>query len=155
MATAVENQPPIPGKNKYIAWNAVTNTFDEYPIKLSEVVVGNFLELIVSPPVRRPGFLSYKKQIVQVSLHDLLRNHINVTKLYARPNDTGTSTDSTGSNTAVGAQSSAGTIQCGAQAGSGDVLDQESSLYWKEQMQSLHYSEDPEEGWDVETTPQP
>jgi hypothetical protein len=147
---AVESNPPMPGKNKYIVWNSATSVFDEYPIKLSETQIGNFLEMIVVPPIRRAGFLSYKKRIIQVSINDLLRNHVNVTKFYTTPN----TQPNTGSGTPVGSIPPADTIQRGTKTSSGDELDQESSIYWKEQMQSLYNSEDPEEEWDLETATQ-
>ena len=148
MASALT--PPIPGKNKYVVWNPEIQDFDEFPIRLGDKLVGNFLEIIVAPPVRRAGFLSYKKQIFSLSVNDLLRNHFNVTKPY-----TITTTDNTGSSTNVGDKPTGVTNQSGSQAGTGDELDKESSLHWQRQIESLLYLEDTEEGWLMEETAQP
>jgi hypothetical protein len=140
--------PPMPGKNKYVVWNPEVEAFDEFPIKIGETLVGNFLEIIVAPPVKRAGFLSHKKQIFQLSIHDLLRNHFNVTKPYITT--ASASNTNTGSTTTTGDQPTSVTNQRGSPARPGDELDQESSLYWEEQTQSLLNSENSEEGWIME-----
>ena len=149
MSTALH--PPIPGKNKYVVWDPTQDRFVEFLMKLGEVQIGNFLEIIVAPPIRRAGFLSYKKQIFYISLHDLLRNHFNVTRPYITP----VRETSTGSSTNVGTQSLNNTDQCISKTSSGNELDEESSIHWKEQIRSLLNSEDPEEGWEFPETTQP
>lgn len=139
MSTAVETNPN-PGKNKYVVWNSVTSTFDEYPIKLSDVPVGNFIEFIVAPPVRREGFLTFKKQVYKVPLHNLIRNKVNVSTPYV-----GTNPTNTGSPTTVGnAVAAINSNQQAAMPSIGDDVDKESSVYWAEQIESLFYSEDSE-----------
>lgn len=140
MTVAVENNPPKPGKNKFVSWNPTTNTFDEFPIKIGVVQIGNYLEIDIAPPVRRAGFLSHNKQIYFVPLHDIIRNHFNVTKPYIRTAEPITS--SSRSSAVMGTDSSSGTDQPGPQTSSGDDIDEKSSLYWQEQVQSLLYSDD-------------
>lgn len=130
--------PPMPGKNKYVVWNSELNVFDEFPIKLGEVIEGNFLEIIIAPPVRREGFLSYKKQLFYLSIHDLLRNHVNVRKPYI----TTAIATNTGSPTDVEKQPISVTDQSRPRTSAGDELDKESCLYWQEQIESLLNTED-------------
>jgi hypothetical protein len=142
--------PPMPGKNKYIVWDSSQDRFIEFPIKLGETQVGNFLEILVAPPIKRVGFLSYNKQVFHLSINDLLRNHFNVSKPYIQP----TGETSTGSPTNVGSQSLIGPNQRSIEASTGNELDKESSVYWQEQVRSLFYYEDSEEGWNMEETTQ-
>lgn len=139
MSIVVESNPPLPGKNKYLVWNTTTNVFDEFPVKLGEVQVGNFLGILVAPPIRRAGFLSHKKQIFHLSIHDLLRNHFNVTKPYIINNITATST---GPASTIGIQPASNTNKPRSKTDIGDEFDKESSLYWQEQINSLLNSED-------------
>jgi hypothetical protein len=95
---SVEANVPIPGKNKYIVWDEVQNKYVGFSIRLGEVQTGNFLEILAAPAVRKEGFISYKKQVFKLSIHDLLRNHVNVNQPYIRL----AGTDNSGSNALVG-----------------------------------------------------
>jgi len=130
--------PPVPGKNKYVVFDSVQDRFVEFPIRLDEVQVGNFLEISVLPPIRREGFLSYKKQTYKVTLHDLLRNHVNVNTPYSRP----ITTNSSRSTSDVGTQPTNVANKLRPKESPGDELDKESSLYWEEQISTLLNSED-------------
>ena len=126
-----------PGKNKYLVLNSVTNTYDEHPVKLADTPVGKFLEILVLPPVLVAGFLSYKKEVFHVTLHNLLRSKVNVTNPITLNAPTATS-----STTLTRTQSTVYSNQLGSQAGSGDELSKESDLCWEEQIAALQYSED-------------
>lgn len=140
--------PPTPGKNKYLVWDQNTNQFVEFSMKIGESQTGNFLEILVAPAVRRPGFLSHKKQVYHLSIHDLLRNHFNVTKPYVYPATSGENTSR--STSVVGGQPASNRVESATKSSARDELDEESSVHWKEQIDSLLYSENPEEGWILE-----
>lgn len=135
-------QVPTPGRNKFIVRNS-DGSFDEYLIKLSDKVVGNFIEFAVAPAVRQEGFLSYNKNTYKVSLHDLLRNHVNVSKPYRSDNTAGSDVgkESTGAPTSVGGNQAIDSNQPGSLQTPGDEIDEESRLYWEEQVDSLYFTD--------------
>jgi hypothetical protein len=135
-----EATPYVPGKNKYLVFNRVTNTFEEYPVKLSETITGKFLKFAVAPPILQPGFLSYKKQVFFVSLHDLLRNHVNVSNPYT--NVRAKSTDSTNPQSVAAGGNDPATDQSRIIVPVGDSVDQAASVFWSEQVESLYNTED-------------
>lgn len=142
---SVEANVPIPGKNKYIVWDEVQNKYVGFSIRLGEVQTGNFLEILAAPAVRKEGFISYKKQVFKLSIHDLLRNHVNVNQPYIRL----AGTDNSRSNALVGNTTTGNTHQFIVGEGPGDELDKESSVHWEEQINTLYNIEDQEEGWEL------
>lgn len=142
--TISSTAPPKPGKNKYLVWNSDKNEFDTYSIKLAETPVGKFLDILVAPPILAGGFLSYKKCVYKVSLHDLLRNHINVSipHLTIGSNSASGGVSSTGSTTSMGAESSTGTNQSATELNTRGAVLEEHDIYWEEQVQSLLNTED-------------
>ena len=143
MSIAVEANPPKPKKNKYVSWNAAINEFEEHSIKVGTEQIGNYLSIDAAPPVRRAGFLSHNKQVYAISIHDLLRNHFNVTKPYLYP-DNPNHGQNPGSTDSMGTQPANNTVQSRLETGPRDELDQESSLRWSEQMLALLNSDDSE-----------
>ena len=146
-----EHSPPFPKKNEYLVWDQRIEQFVKFSIKIGQTQIGNYLDVLVLPATRQPGFLSHNKQVYFVYTNDLLRNHFNVTKPYAYPIFAGDS--SPGSTPIVGSDSTSNSDKPSSKPSIGDELDKESDLFWKEQIHSLLHSENPEEGWDMAYSP--
>ena len=138
-----ENQqqivPPVAiGKNKFVTWNPTTSTFEEFSIKIADQIEGkNYVELLVRPPVIRGGFLAFKKKIYQLSLHDILRGHFNVTKHYNRPATTNNTTIPEPA-ASLGGNSTSNTDQQRSQDALRASIDQAADLYFQEQVEQLY-----------------
>lgn len=129
---------PRPGKGKYFVWNCEAGAFDEYIVKVGEVQQGNFVDLLIAPPILAAGFLSFNKKVFHLSLHDLLRNHVNVhpSRIKTPNHNLPARTPASGrTNSAVP------TNQPGSSFEDGGV-PQEHDIRWAEQMQSLLNSDD-------------
>ena len=135
--------PPIPGKNKYLVWDEVGQSFVPFVMKLGEVQVGNFLEMLVPPPVRREGFLSYKKQVFKVTLPHLLRNKVDVSRPYQYPVITSEPTSAE-----VVRNPSFNTVNLGPVQDDGGEVSKEADLLFKNQIGTLYSSPNSEERWD-------
>lgn len=137
---------PIP--NSFIVQNGML--YDYYPIRFGEVK-GSFVELQKLPGLVTGGYVTYQKQLYTLSIQDFLRSRLNVgIAAYTVP----TTTNSAGASiTAAAAPTSSdpGNItsfgQSFADATFGVQINKAADMAWKDQIDALLHSIDPEEEW--------
>jgi hypothetical protein len=137
----------------YYVYDNTTNEFSAHKFKLGELT-GKFLRIDVSPKVLKPGYISYKKQVLLVSMNELLRRRINVER-----------NASIRTGAAQPAQSTVNVVQqpitgvADQQTIEQDLgahIDEAADILWAEQIGALYGIENSEEDWEsVAYTPQP
>ena len=120
---------------------AVANglVFDYYPIKLGEKR-GPYIDLVKVPPLIVEGFVTVGKQLFQVSYKDYIRRRVNVTNPYRV-----TASQQCSNHNVV--QSIPDRDQQAIKQCVEPILDEAANLAWKDQIDSLLHSYDPQEEW--------
>lgn len=116
------------------------DTWHYYPVKISKEKKGNFYKLEVAPPVLREGVVCIDKCFIHVPLNDLIRRHINVTRV--EPATITSNTKSTSTPAVIKVPTD--------QPGSGELVSDEDrkniDLAFQDQINALHYIENSEAG---------
>lgn len=116
------------------------DTWHYYPVKISKEKKGNFYKLEVAPPVLREGVVCIDKSFIHVPLNDLIRRHINVTRVEP----------ATISNSIKATVSEPKPRLSADKPGSGELVSDEDrkniDLAFQDQISALHYLEDSEAG---------
>lgn len=125
--------------------------YDYYPIKFGEVK-GDFVSLQRCPPILAEGYVTYQKKLYKVTLKDLLRSRVNVG---VGPYSVPTTNNVAGAAITAAAAPSSPTPGLQVTAGqpeldpiTGVQVTQAADVAWKEQVDSLLYSVDPEAEWE-------
>lgn len=139
-----------PVNNTYAVRNGML--YDYYSIKLGEATPnGKFVPLVKSPPLMKEGFVTFNKKLFKVTLRDLFRRQINVQREYQCGNTAGTSssTRATTNQTQLD-QTSNNSDQQRLSADFELQVNEAADLYWKDQIATLLFTEDPEAEWGME-----
>ena len=71
--------------NTYVVQNGMM--YDYYPISIKDgEATGNYLQIDISPGVKAPGFVTYKKSMYEVPIRDLVRRRIDVRRVITKDN---------------------------------------------------------------------
>lgn len=141
-----------PVKDTYAVENGVL--YDYYPIKLGDRK-GDYVTIMKLPPVLKPGYVTYQKELYKVELRDFLRGRVNVgTNFKYVPAEPGATTEPEPANGAVD-NASVSAEQQGASPDPGIQIDQAVDMAWEEQIRTLLTLDDPEAQWEFETASQP
>lgn len=120
------------------------DTWHYYPVKISKEKKGNFYKLEVAPPVLKEGVVCIDKSFIHVPLNDLIRRHINVTRV--EPAAIINNTKATSEPAVIKLKPNLASEQ----SGTGELVSNEDrkniDLAFKDQIDALHYLEDSEEG---------
>ncbi len=125
-----------------------------YPLKVSSERKGNFYGIEVSPAILGDGYVCIDNQVIYVPVGDLVRRHINVTRAVA------TRSESTTTNTAVSNAIAPSTRRDSVQSSPSITVEPEIrqaiDMACQDQIDSLHYLENCEEGtWEIPNPSQP
>jgi len=113
--------------------------YDYYAIKFGERK-GPYVELLKLPPLISEGFVTFERKLYKVQLSDYIRRRVNVTNPYRAP--AAVPSPNVDVVETIHDTNKPAVVQI-----ANASLDQAVDLAWQEQIDALHYLDDPEEEW--------
>lgn len=117
-----------------------------YPVKISAERKGNFHEMEILPTVVREGYVWINNQLIYVPVGDLLRRHINVTRVATTTGAEAQTGDSSNVSTAVAPSPRRSDNQPGLGFDIEPEIREAIDLASQDQIDSLQYLENCEKG---------
>lgn len=126
--------------------------FHYFPIKLGERK-GNFVELLIAPPMLAEGFVTFEKSLFRLSKADLFKGKVNVSSPVSPGNSSPVviaepGTEQPASTPALESSPVAVNEQSGVDGDFRLSVDENADLAWVEQIGALLHLEDPEADWE-------
>lgn len=131
--------------------------YEYFPLKLGPRR-GDFVSIEKMPSKISEGYVMYQRKLYRLTLKDFFRNHLNVGKPNFIPEHIAVRSNTVASaiSTATDEGQLAGNnLQPSTVNSTGASINEELDLAWKEQIGTLLYLDDPEEGWEFEAIAQP